>query len=299
MAGGTADEMQPDLFEDEATRSLLDQLLEDARLYRTSKDYKDLLDFAVRLRNFAPFNAMLLQLQKPGLSYAASARDWRERFGRYPKEDARPLLILWPFGPVALVYDLLDTDGKPTPDGVYSFVAYGSIDATALLGFERLLMKKGIEVRWVDAGDNSAGHIRVVRRAATAKEASHYSVSINRNHNAPVKFSTLAHELGHLALSHLGSDKRLGIPVRPRLTDSELELEAESVAYLVCKRNGVDCKSAKYLSDFVKSDTSVRDLDIYQVMRAAGRVEAMLDLAAQAKFDRPTSQRRRSDGGRI
>jgi hypothetical protein len=105
-----------DLFGDDATRSLLDQLLEDSRLYRTSKDYKDLLDFVVRLRNFAPFNAMLLQVQKPGLSYAASARDWRERFGRHPKEGARPLLILWPFGPVALVYDVQDTEGKPLPE---------------------------------------------------------------------------------------------------------------------------------------------------------------------------------------
>jgi hypothetical protein len=57
-------------------------LLSDSRLYTKSKDYKDLLDFVIRLRNFAPFNAMLLQVQKPGLSYAASAYDWRERFGR-------------------------------------------------------------------------------------------------------------------------------------------------------------------------------------------------------------------------
>src|ERR1039458_5077229 len=92
-----------DLFETEAARSLLDQLLTDSRLYTKSKDYQDLLDFVVRLRNFAPFNAMLLQVQKPGLSYAASAHDWRERFGRTPQEGARPLLILWPFGPVALV----------------------------------------------------------------------------------------------------------------------------------------------------------------------------------------------------
>lgn len=59
------------MFETEAARSLLDQLLEDSRLYTQSADYKALLD----LRNFAPFNAMLLQVQKPGLSYAASARD--------------------------------------------------------------------------------------------------------------------------------------------------------------------------------------------------------------------------------
>jgi hypothetical protein len=93
-------------------RSLLDQLLTDSRLYTKSQDYKELLDFVVRLRNFAPFNAMLLQIQKPGLSYAASAYDWRERFGRIPTEGARPLVILWPFGPVAFVYDVLDTKGK-------------------------------------------------------------------------------------------------------------------------------------------------------------------------------------------
>src|SRR5882672_645740 len=73
---------QQDLFENEAAHSLLDQLLIDSKLYTQSKDYKDLLDFVVRLRNFAPFNAMLLQVQKPGLSYAASARDWLELYSK-------------------------------------------------------------------------------------------------------------------------------------------------------------------------------------------------------------------------
>ena len=124
---------QGDLFETEAARSLLDQLLEDSRLYTQSTDYKALLDFVIRLRNFAPFNAMLLQVQKPGLSYAASARDWRERFDRTVKEAARPLLILWPFGPVALVYDVMDTEGKVLPEDVAFFVAQGNIDEHQIL----------------------------------------------------------------------------------------------------------------------------------------------------------------------
>ncbi len=48
------DGTQTDLFETEATRSLLDQLLSDSRLYTQSKDYKDVLDFVARMRNFAP-----------------------------------------------------------------------------------------------------------------------------------------------------------------------------------------------------------------------------------------------------
>jgi hypothetical protein len=80
---------QEDLFEVDATRGVPDALLADSYLYHTSADYKALLDFVVRLRNFAPFNAMLLRVQRPGLTYAASGADWRTRFGRKPEEGTR------------------------------------------------------------------------------------------------------------------------------------------------------------------------------------------------------------------
>jgi len=86
----------------------------------TTEEYKDLLRFIARLRNFAPFNAMLLQVQKPRLRFAASETDWYERFGRTVKQGARPLLIMWPFCPVALVYDIDETLGKELPIDVAS-----------------------------------------------------------------------------------------------------------------------------------------------------------------------------------
>ena len=98
-------------------RFLLDRLLVDSKMYTSGRSYRELLEFVARLPNFAPFNAMLLQVQKPGLSYAASAYEWLEIFRRHPKENARPLLILWPFGPIALVYDVLDTEGERLPKG--------------------------------------------------------------------------------------------------------------------------------------------------------------------------------------
>src|SRR5438046_6590618 len=120
-------ERRQDALDAGATRALLDRLLAESRLYKTTRGYKELLQFIVRLRNFAPFNAMLLQIQKPGLTYAATATDWWERFKRQVKEGARPLLILWPFGPVALVYDVMDTEGEPLPQDVASFFAVGEI----------------------------------------------------------------------------------------------------------------------------------------------------------------------------
>lgn len=266
---------------------MLDQLLEDSRLYRQGKDFRALLDFVVRLRNFAPFNAMLLQVQKPGLNYAASARDWRERFGRTIKDGARPLLILWPFGPVALVYDQMDTEGKPLPDGVSAFEAHGVIDHLALESFALMLAKKEIHWNKVDAGDLKAGSIEVVSRAKKINEPSRYRINVNQNHNANVQFATVAHELAHLFLGHLGADKFLNVPLRLPLHQAPRELEAESVAFIVCARNGVVSKSQSYLSAYVNADTTTDQLDLYQIMRAAGQVEALLWLTAHTKYDRP------------
>jgi hypothetical protein len=231
---------------------------------------------------------MLLQVQKPGLSYAASARDWRNRFGRFPKENARPLIILWPFGPVALVYDVMDTDGNPLPEDVASFFARGAIDKIKLQSFAPLLNKKNIEWAWVDAGDRDAGSIRVLDRGNGKDDVRKYRIKINRNHDTAVQFTTLAHELGHLLLGHLGSDKKLNVPVRPSYTHAQNEIEAESVAYIVCERNGVKAKAQTYLSNFVQSNTTVDHVDVYQIMRAAGQVEGLLGLAEHTQYDRPT-----------
>jgi hypothetical protein len=134
---------------DTPERSLLDRLLSDAKLYTSSEDFLAVLAFVARMRNFAPFNAMLLQLQKPGLMYAASAVDWRERFNRFPKNRARPLLILWPFGPVALVYDVADTEGEPLPDGLNPFAADGDLDAKRVEGFANCAASISIASRWM------------------------------------------------------------------------------------------------------------------------------------------------------
>ena len=257
---------------------LLDQLLNSSRLYRSGKDFQELLDFVVRLRNFAPFNAMLLQIQKRGLSYAAFQVEWKKKFGRTLKPGARPLLILWPFGPVALVYDVMDTEGAPLPEDVATYHARGEIDPISFHNFQAILHRKGIRWDWIDAGDLNAGSVQRLSGPYEDKTPSSYQLLVNRNHPPAVQFNTLTHELAHLCLGHLGRDKKMGIPERRHLEKHQKELEAECAAYLVCRRNGVEPKSQRYLAGYIGSEADTRALDVYQVMRAAGQVETWLEL---------------------
>jgi hypothetical protein len=224
---------------------------------------------------------MLLQIQKPGLRYAASRADWLLRFGRTVKQDARPLLILWPFAPVALVYDQMDTEGPDLPAHVSAFPAKGIMTEAGLNSFVAKIAKSGITTTFIDAGDNRAGSIVRTRAGDSPKAKSAYSIKINRNHNSNTQFATLAHELGHLCLGHQGADKFLKIPERSDLHFDQKEIEAESVAYLVCSRIGIECRSESYLANYIQDHETIDKVDHYQVMRAAGAVEGILGLSSQ------------------
>ena len=251
-------------------------MLDDAAAYRSSTHYWDLLRFVTRMRRFSPFNALLLHRQKPGLGFAASARDWRRRWKRIVKVDARPLVVLIPFGPVGFVYDMLDTEAlpgaPPLPRDAYAFPATGNVTKPALLAIVAAVEAKGIRIAEVDVGDWHAGRI--------LRSGDAYRLKVNRNHSREARFTTIAHELGHLYLGHLGKDAKRRIPGRRGVSERWCEVEAESVAYLVGHRHGVEPVSDAYLAGFIEAGESIsRTLDVERVMRAAGAVEGVMGLA--------------------
>ncbi len=273
-------------------RSLLTQLLDDSKLYKDGKHFKELLEFVNSLTNFAPFNVFLLHIQKPGLRFAASKLDWKGRFNRTIKEGSRPLLILWPFAPVALVYDIEDTEGDDLPaDVAQAFRATGTMTAERIQGFIKKLIKQGIDIKLIEYGDAHAGHIQrpehdrqVRRQSATAKEKPDYLIRLNKKHDANVQFATLAHELAHLYLGHLGMDSFLKTPDRRGKNLGTMELEAESVCYIVCHRNNVKPNSESYLTNFVDDKLQADDMDLHVLLKAAGQIETILDLVEHARF---------------
>ena len=87
--------------------STIDELFRHSKLYMNSDDFNELIKFMGRFREYAPYNNMLVRLQNPSCGFYARAKDWRDRFDRYPKEDARPMLILAPMHPVMLFMILI------------------------------------------------------------------------------------------------------------------------------------------------------------------------------------------------
>jgi len=262
---------------DDPERALIEQLIAATNLYETSEAVHELLCFTTRLRAFAPFNALLLHIQKPGLTHAATAHDWWERFKRVPNKGTRPLLILRTMGPVDFVFDILDTDGPPLPEDAFSFPTLGNLSAARFASLMDSVAREGIDVVQLDAGDDSAGWIRLVDKSKARKGRHRYRLSYNKNHSPATCFVTVAHELAHLFLGHLGEDPGRRIPDNRNTPHDLCEVEAEMTAYLVAKRSGLTPRSESYLSNY---RGALKELNLYGVMRAANAVETALGISA-------------------
>ena len=77
----------------------ISDLFKDVLEYRDSERFKELLHFCVKLNTLGSYNAMLVKMQCPGAKYVLSRQKWAE-YNRKLIPDARPLMILAPFGQI-------------------------------------------------------------------------------------------------------------------------------------------------------------------------------------------------------
>lgn len=222
--------------------SALDELFRATLTYRKSEPYLELMRFISRFPRYAPFNGFLLYTQNPKITFVATATQWRRRFGRTIKTDARPLLILAPMGPVAFVYDLANTEGSKLPQILERpFGTEGSVAGSVWYHTRRnceirdriAILEK--ELSPLQAGMAMTNPNRSVT-IGPAKTAAKRVVHLNGDHSREQQYATLVHELAHIHCGHLGGDCDGWWPDRRYMSKQQIEFEAESVSYMVCSR---------------------------------------------------------------
>lgn len=264
--------------------STIDSLLRQSTAYRGSKEFQDMVSFMGGFRDYAPFNNMLVRLQNPTCSFYATEPDWRKRFERTLKEDARPMLILAPMHPVMLVYDLDQTEGPPLPKELNEFAKFEGewkADWLARMVTNASVHDK-IRVDFKPLSSTNAGFATIVEGAGSSK----MRIAVHDALDEPSRFGTLCHELAHIHLGHLGSDKDRWWPSRTELNHRTMEIEAEATAFIVTSRFGLQGASAHYVSMHLGYDSMPPSVSLDLVAKVAGRLGKMARETLAARRER-------------
>jgi hypothetical protein len=291
----TTDAFSEASYDQETARKALDDLISRALAYRTGPELKALFDFMRRFPHIAPYNAMLLHVQNPGIGYALQARFWERRYHRQVRPGVRPYVVLQTMGPVAFVFEVSDTEPiDPAVDVVPEIVtnpfpAKGQPPIGAIKTLVSACLKVGIEVEWRDRGTILAGGVQRLPHRIRP-----FHLLLNLKHTEAQQLGTLSHELAHVFCGHLGDfDDGFWLD-RSYVTKVTREFEAEAVAYLITDRLNLDIGSVQYLAGYLSDDKPLPNYSLDTVLKAAGKIEEML----RGKFRVRRSQRMKEGYGR-
>jgi hypothetical protein len=287
-AGAVAEALAGGMAPHAEHHSCLDELFARSRRYRRTKKYSDAVDFISRFRGYSPFNNTLVYLQNPMATYFATASHWHKVFQRTIKDEARGMIILAPRTPVLLVYDVADTDGPPLPDKLEVFTRTSGRFNPMIL--ERTIKNCGRDRIRVER--KPMGQLRGGFSTARVQDPQwKMRIGLRQDMDEGDAYAVLCHELAHIYLGHLGAGKEGGWPYRLNLPLNVAEIEAESVAFIVCRRAGLRTHAAEFLASYMEDSADLDSISIDLVSRAAGRIEDMgrrlltpRDKPAQPKF---------------
>lgn len=284
---------QDKLAREKEFKENIDELQFLVKSYRDSNEFKKMLDFIGSFPYLAPYNAMLVQMQKPGATFVLTGKKWAE-YGRQPKLNGQKLIVLKPFGPVQCVFDYEDTEPIPNATKVMKEAdlikkyteslqqAQGDLDKKKMDTLVSNLPVYGIYLDDNFLASNSYGgyimpyhdqKLKVkIDKDYDMEISSNFVISVNKKQSNAAKFHTICHELGHLFCNHQCYDKRK----KRKLTLKEKEFEAETVAWLMCKRHGISNPSEEYLASYApKGEIPICSTEL--IMRAVTEIERMMD----------------------
>jgi len=232
------------------TRSIqikLEQLAKAVEEQRASEEFKQFLVLQARFHRYSWGNCLLIALARPDATRVAGFSQW-QRMGRSVKPGEKAIRILAPcpvrrenpktgdeeervFFKSACVFDVSQTSGRElaqfdVPD------IQGQSDSL-LRRLDEVAVARGIQVTYRELRQ---GHYGSSRGGI---------IEIATGHSTGQQVKTFVHELAHEAL-HRKDDGQ----VDPSLTREIRELEAEAVAYVVCRHFGLDVeiRAGRYIA---------------------------------------------------
>ena len=225
----------------------LDALAKAVDEVRASDTFKAYLDVQAKFHRYSWHNTMLIATQRPDATQVAGYRTW-QKLGRQVCKGESGITIFAPcpwkrenddgdteqgiFFRAVHVFDVDQTDGPELPA-----VDVPDVESAAdalLADMVRVADRRNIRVTF---GPLSGGLYGVSRGG---------TVDVDNTHATGQQAKTLAHELAHEALH---KDK-VAIAGMSDKTRRIAELEAESVAYVVCTHFGLDVevRSSRYIA---------------------------------------------------
>lgn len=241
-------------------KALTEQLEAGVKEVFESEQYKTYLKTMSKFHQYSFGNVLLILMQCPEASLVAGFQTWKRHFGRTVKKGEHGIQIIAPTQRSRLVkQDRLDPDtqrpvigldGVPEQEPV--FVNYQSFRVTYVFDVSQTEGKElpsyGVDeltgdVPYFDSMFSAVEKLAPVPieyRPAAATKGSYNclerKIYVNEGMSQVQTLKTLIHETAH-ALLHDSSVLDDEIPKKDRHTK---EVEAESIAYVVCQHFGID-----------------------------------------------------------
>ena len=256
-------------------KALTEQLETGVKAVFESEKYKAYLNAMSKLHHYSFGNVMLILMQRPEASMVAGYTTWKKQFGRTVKKGEHGIMILAPAPYKRLVETekidpltkepILDANGDPVRETDYivqqSFKVVYVFDVSQTEGRELPSLGVGElsgEVEHYErifAAVEALSPVPVEYRPAQKSKGCYNhleeKIYLNQGMSQVQTLKTLIHETAH-ALLH----------ARPEAADKDRhtkEVEAESIAYVVCQHFGID--TADYSFPYVSSWSSGKELD--------------------------------------
>ncbi len=251
--------------------------------FSTGDGFMELLQFIARFPNYSTFNGWLLFLQNSSATYVATARTWAQKHNRQPKGNAKPLVILAPMAPILFLFDIQDTEGAPLPS---SMLQPREVDDQQLGKFYATTRHNAavhsiaayeadVDGDEIDAVSRITPALRKKYQGLNLPRDTRYLIFIDKTLPLAGRYASLTHGLGHIFCSHLGIDRHAWWPERGDLNIRGEALEAESVAFLVCRRCGLGTNSERFMLQLSETYQKIPRLSVNAVIQAAAYIEDM------------------------